>query len=78
MLFMTISIEVSLMSNMKDIFYDYMYAEATVDAISELHRKVTQIDPEYLRDGFCEECSHPDLDLYVMFPCETQRILRNK
>jgi hypothetical protein len=75
---MIISIEVSLMSNMKDIFYDYMYAEATVDAISELHRKVTQIDPEYLRDGFCEECSHPDLDLYIMFPCKTQKILRNK
>ena len=54
-----------------------MYAEATVDAISELHRKVTQIEPAYLREGFCEECSHPEADIYVMFPCETQIIIRN-
>jgi hypothetical protein len=63
---------------MKDIFYDYMAAEATVDAISELHRKVTQMEPAYLRDGFCEECSHPEEGIYVMFPCETQNIIRNK
>lgn len=62
----------------RDLFQDYMYAEATVDSISELHRKVTQIEPAYLREGFCEECSHPEADIYVMFPCETQIIIRNK
>lgn len=66
------------MSNMKDIFYDYMAAEATVDAISDLHYLESQSEPAYLRDGYCAECSFPEDGIYVMFPCETQKIIRNK
>ena len=50
--------------------------ELIVDRISDLHHKVSESNPAWLRDGFCVECSNPEEGVYIMYPCETQKIIR--
>lgn len=61
---------------MDNRYDDYLSDELKIDRIIELHDMETRSEPICLRNGYCIECSVPELDLWILYPCDTIKIAK--